>query len=314
MYFFHYLFKKLQNKIQLILYFVMATTTVDKCDIVTTVVETESIASVESVREKRGENKGQNRSERNKLLEELDNTTRRLPPSALKRRQLALVDPNVEQKSEAETKRTETEANCIKRADVLDDVFEEETVNSKRETLLEEIDKTGKRLPPSAKNRRRLTLLVKEQSTEIPEKKEVEATDKNGPRRSKRQKYNKPIENDRLTPMGLPKPTRLPKEAEVSIEDIYLQKDYRTPKTSSSLATIIDENNPKVTKAVMTKQKKKRTIQFSTDPAARKPKKRRMSVRSTRGKTKRDSIESMNILKQKLEILDHDIARDDNTD
>ena len=70
--------------------------------------------------------------------------------------------------------------------------------------------------------------------------------------------------------MGLPKPTRLPKEAEVSIEDIYLQKDYRTPKTSSSLATIIDENNPKVTKAVMTKQKKKRTIQFSTDPAARK--------------------------------------------
>ena len=70
--------------------------------------------------------------------------------------------------------------------------------------------------------------------------------------------------------MGLPKPTRLPKEAEVSIEDIYLQKDYRTPKTSSSLPTIIDENNPKVTKAVMTKQKKKRTIQFSTDPAARK--------------------------------------------
>ena len=70
--------------------------------------------------------------------------------------------------------------------------------------------------------------------------------------------------------MGLPKPTRLPKEAKISIEDIYLQNDYRTPKTSSSLPTIIDENNPKVEKLVMTKQKKKRAIQFSTDPASRK--------------------------------------------
>ena len=46
--------------------------------------------------------------------------------------------------------------------------------------------------------------------------------------------------------MGLPKPIRLGKNVEVSLEDIYMQKDYRTPKTTSALPTIIDENDPSI--------------------------------------------------------------------
>ena len=60
------------------------------------------------------------------------------------------------------------------------------------------------------------------------------------------------------------------KNAEVSLEDLYCQKDYRTPKTSSALPTIIDENDPKIRKNVMTGRKLNRTIYFSKDPAARK--------------------------------------------
>ena len=72
--------------------------------------------------------------------------------------------------------------------------------------------------------------------------------------------------------MGLPKPIRLGKNVEVSLEDIYMQKDYRTPKTTSALPTIIDENDPKVKKSVMTKLKRCRHIEFQTDPALRKVK------------------------------------------
>lgn len=72
--------------------------------------------------------------------------------------------------------------------------------------------------------------------------------------------------------MGLPKPIRLGKNVEMSLEDIYMQKDYRTPKTTSALPTIIDENDPKVKKSVMTKLKRCRHIDFQTDPALRKVK------------------------------------------
>ena len=51
-----------------------------------------------------------------------------------------------------------------------------------------------------------------------------------------------------------------------------MQKDYRTPKTTSALPTIIDENDPKVKKSVMTKLKRCRHIDFQTDPALRKVK------------------------------------------
>ena len=74
-----------------------------------------------------------------------------------------------------------------------------------------------------------------------------------------------------MTPMGLPKPTRMDRTATVSVEDLYLQKNYRTPKTTSALPTIFDENDPKRKKGlVMSKAKRKREIVFQTDPSLRK--------------------------------------------
>ena len=74
-----------------------------------------------------------------------------------------------------------------------------------------------------------------------------------------------------MTPMGLPKPTRMDKTATVSVEDLYLQKNYRTPKTTSALPTIFDENDPKRKKGLMmSKAKRKREIVFQTDPSLRK--------------------------------------------
>ena len=78
--------------------------------------------------------------------------------------------------------------------------------------------------------------------------------------------------NDRLTPMGLPKPTRLPKNASVSVEDIYKQTNYRTPQPPKAIPTILDESDPKAKNGAVafSKTKRKRFITFPTDPSDRK--------------------------------------------
>lgn len=230
-------------------------------------------------------------------------------------------------------------------------VEREDRAKRKRE-LFDSIENDSKRLPPSKRSRKTniipliptdsedrdiikiqdkiqektdyqkdepvtpVTIEQESSSTKKVEKLE----EKNQPRRSSRKKntvkLNKPIENDRLTPMGLPKPIRLGKNAEVSLEDIYMQKDYRTPKTTSALPTIIDENDPKVKKSGMTKQKRCRHIDFQTDPALRKPRKRPGSRANSRRnnllkKNKRNSIESMELLKSKLAKLDEEMSQDE---
>jgi len=222
------------------------------------------------------------------------------------------------------------------------DVEREDRAKRKRE-LFDSIENDSKRLPPSKRKRSHILpisptdsddrdiIQIQESSTKVQpvtpvtiessSTKKVEKTEeKNQPRRSSRKKntvkLNKPIENDRLTPMGLPKPIRLGKNVEVSLEDIYMQKDYRTPKTTSALPTIIDENDPKVKKSVMTKLKRCRHIDFQTDPALRKPRKRAGSrAKSTRNnllkKNKRNSIESMELLKSKLAKLDEEMSQDE---
>jgi len=157
---------------------------------------------------------------------------------------------------------------------------------------------------------------IESSSTEKNEKSEEKIQPRRSSRKKNTIKLNKPIENDRLTPMGLPKPIRLGKNVEVSLEDIYMQKDYRTPKTTSALPTIIDENDPKVKKSVMTKLKRCRHIDFQTDPALRKPRKRPGSRASSRRnnllkKSKRNSIESMELLKSKLAKLDEEMSQDE---
>ena len=74
--------------------------------------------------------------------------------------------------------------------------------------------------------------------------------------------------------MGLPRPNRLPKNAPVSVEDIYEQKDYRTPTQSKALPTILDDNDPKVVdgQTPFSKIKRKRIIPFAAHPEDRKVK------------------------------------------
>ena len=72
--------------------------------------------------------------------------------------------------------------------------------------------------------------------------------------------------------MGLPKPNRLPKNAEMSVEDIYKQKDYHTPTASKAITTIFDEDDPKSKGGSISfsKVKRKRYIAFPTNPQDRK--------------------------------------------
>ena len=131
-----------------------------------------------------------------------------------------------------------------------------------------------------------------------------------------------------MTPMGLPKPTRLSKTADVSVEDLYLQKDYRTPKTTSALPTIFDENDAKRKKGMlMSKATRKREIIFETDPSLRKVRrdchfcivavKNQLQMRKRKGskrgiKRKFDeSTDSMDVLQAKLAKLDKDLEQDE---
>jgi len=221
------------------------------------------------------------------------------------------------------------------------DVEREDRAKRKRE-LFDSIENDSKRLPPSKRKRSHILpisptdsddrdiIKIQESSNYTKDQPVTQVTIESSstkkseetvqPRRSSRKKntvkLNKPIENDRLTPMGLPKPIRLGKNVEMSLEDIYMQKDYRTPKTTSALPTIIDENDPKVKKSVMTKLKRCRHIDFQTDPALRKARKRPGSrAKSTRNnllkKNKRNSIESMELLKSKLAKLDEEMSQDE---
>ena len=72
--------------------------------------------------------------------------------------------------------------------------------------------------------------------------------------------------------MGLPKPSRLAKNAPITVEDIYEQKDYRTPTQSKALPTILDDNHPKVVdgETPFSKVKRKRIIPFAAHPEDRK--------------------------------------------
>lgn len=72
--------------------------------------------------------------------------------------------------------------------------------------------------------------------------------------------------------MGLPKPNRLPKNHQASLEDIYNQTNYHTPQPSRAITTILDENDPKAKGGSIpfSKVKRKRYIVFPTNPLERK--------------------------------------------
>ncbi|XP_064889222.1 protein PRR14L isoform X2 [Columba livia] len=87
-----------------------------------------------------------------------------------------------------------------------------------------------------------------------------------------------PKPDHNLTPMGLPKPKRL-KKKEFSLEEIYTNKNYKSPPAARSLETIFEEPKEKNGCLIsISQQKRKRILEFQDYTLPRK--------RKTRGKIK----------------------------
>uniref|UniRef100_A0A8C3QSE0 Tantalus-like domain-containing protein n=1 Tax=Cyanoderma ruficeps TaxID=181631 RepID=A0A8C3QSE0_9PASS len=87
-----------------------------------------------------------------------------------------------------------------------------------------------------------------------------------------------PKPDPNLTPMGLPKPKRL-KKKEFSLEEIYTNKNYKSPPSARSLETIFEEPKEKNGHLIsVSQQKRKRILEFQDFTLPRK--------RKTRGKVK----------------------------
>ncbi|KAJ6659109.1 hypothetical protein lerEdw1_019412 [Lerista edwardsae] len=85
-----------------------------------------------------------------------------------------------------------------------------------------------------------------------------------------------PKPDPNLTPMGLPRPKRL-KKKEFSLEEIYTNKNYRSPPTTRCLETIFEEPKERNGSLVsVSQQKRKRILEFQDFTV---PRKRRMRSR-----------------------------------
>uniref|UniRef100_A0A8D0HH06 Tantalus-like domain-containing protein n=1 Tax=Sphenodon punctatus TaxID=8508 RepID=A0A8D0HH06_SPHPU len=96
-----------------------------------------------------------------------------------------------------------------------------------------------------------------------------------------------PKPDPNLTPMGLPRPKRL-KKKEFSLEEIYTNKNYKSPPTTRSLETIFEEPKEKNGSLIsISQQKRKRILEFQdfTIPRKRKVRSRvKMAGSFTRAK------------------------------
>ncbi|KAM7051019.1 protein PRR14L isoform 2-T6 [Molossus nigricans] len=112
-----------------------------------------------------------------------------------------------------------------------------------------------------------------------PEQKEVEQPEKRPKKVSQiriRKTIPKPDPN--LTPMGLPRPKRL-KKKEFSLEEIYTNKNYKSPPANRCLETIFEEPKERNgTLISISQQKRKRVLEFQDFTVPRK--------RRARGKVK----------------------------
>ncbi|KAG7314838.1 hypothetical protein KOW79_022141 [Hemibagrus wyckioides] len=116
----------------------------------------------------------------------------------------------------------------------------------------------------------------------------------------------KPDKN--LTPMGLPKPKRL-KKKEFSLEEIYTNKNYKSP-TPNSLETIFEEPKEKNgTLVCIGNQKRKRVLDFPdfTLPRKRKAKANLSSLRlkGSRRAKKKDADLNVMLLQRLSELEDY---------
>ncbi|XP_056386650.1 protein PRR14L [Hyla sarda] len=118
-----------------------------------------------------------------------------------------------------------------------------------------------------------------------------------------------PKPDPNLTPMGLPKPKRVNKK-EFSLEDIYTNKNYKSPPPARSLETIFEE--PKEKNGILisvSQQKRKRILEFRdcTVPRVKRPKgKARVMTSCKRGrKAAMEGVQLDALLIQKLMDLEN---------
>ncbi|OCU01808.1 uncharacterized protein prr14l.L [Xenopus laevis] len=118
-----------------------------------------------------------------------------------------------------------------------------------------------------------------------------------------------PKPDPNLTPMGLPKAKRI-KKKEFSLEDIYTNKNYKSPPPDRKLETIFEE--PKERNGILeciSHQKRKRVLEFRdcTVPRVKRPRvKVKVMVGYKRGRKAAIEGEQLDaLLKKKLNELDH---------
>ncbi|XP_010876330.1 uncharacterized protein wu:fi75a02 isoform X2 [Esox lucius] len=108
-----------------------------------------------------------------------------------------------------------------------------------------------------------------------------------------------PKPDNNLTPMGLPKPKRL-KKKEFSLEEIYTNKNYKSPTPNRSLETIFEEPKEKNGSLVcIGQQKRKRVLDFPDFTLPRKRKARAnlmpLRVKGPRGRGRRGRSDDVDL-------------------
>ncbi|KAJ1126187.1 hypothetical protein NDU88_004595 [Pleurodeles waltl] len=119
-----------------------------------------------------------------------------------------------------------------------------------------------------------------------------------------------------LTPMGLPKPIRLNK-TEFSLEEIYTNKNYRTPTEKRTYETIFEEPLERNGNMIFTSQRKvKRLMEFHDGCGPRKRRARQKGKvmalgRGRRQQTKTQELDIDVLLQHRLQELDALLAVDE---
>ncbi|KFQ22408.1 Protein PRR14L, partial [Mesitornis unicolor] len=124
-----------------------------------------------------------------------------------------------------------------------------------------------------------------------------------------------PKPDPNLTPMGLPKPKRL-KKKEFSLEEIYTNKNYKSPPPARSLETIFEEPKEKNGHLIsVSQQKRKRILEFQDFTLPRKRKTRgKIKAVGSFTRAKKAALQSAELdvlLTQKLTDLEEFFAKED---
>ncbi|KAM9281730.1 protein PRR14L isoform 2-T4 [Morus bassanus] len=123
-----------------------------------------------------------------------------------------------------------------------------------------------------------------------------------------------PKPDPNLTPMGLPKPKRL-KKKEFSLEEIYTNKNYKSPPPARSLETIFEEPKEKNGHLIsVSQQKRKRILEFQDFTLPRKRKARgKIKAVGSFTRAKKAALQSAEVdalLSQKLMDLETFLAKE----